>query len=184
MNDVAVSAWFHAHTHPVLTQVLLVITHVHGTLGICILASGIAIWLLATNRPWWVLTLILCVPGGLILNAAVKQVFQRARPYFDDPILTLTTYSLPSGHTAGATVFYGFLTVFLLAHVPQRRWRFAIVATACGMVALVALSRVYLGVHYLGDVLVAIVEGVLWLALCFAAVRALRRQSGVKRVKA
>ena len=179
MPDIAVSAWFHAHTHPVLTQIMLVITHAHSTLAICLLALGIGLWLLRRRRFWWLLALILSVPGGLILNAAVKQAIRRARPHFDDPLLTLTSYSFPSGHTAGATVFYGFLTVLLLAHVRETRWRVAIVAGASGMVVLVALSRVYLGVHYLSDVIGAIVEGAIWLALCLTAVRALWRRSTI-----
>jgi membrane-associated phospholipid phosphatase len=175
--DVTISAWFHAHTHPVLTQVMLGITHVHSTMGICLLASGIALLLVRWQRFWWLLALGLSVPGGLILNAAVKQLFQRARPHFDDPLLSLTSYSFPSGHTAGATVFYGFLTVLLLAHVRQRRWRVAIIAGAICMVTLVALSRIYLGVHYPSDVIGAIFEGLIWLALCLSAVRVLWRRS-------
>lgn len=177
MIDAALSNWLHAHTHPVLTQAMLVITHVHSNLGICVLAAGVALWLIATHRPWFLLALVLCVPGGLLLNAGMKQIFQRARPHFDDPLLTLTSYSFPSGHTAGATVFYGFLAVFLLAEVRQRRGRIAIVAGAFVMVALVAFSRVYLGVHYPTDVIAAIVEGAIWVTLCMTAVRALWRRS-------
>ena len=48
--DVAISEWFHAHGHPALTQVMLVITHVHGTLGICLLALGIGFLLLRRHQ--------------------------------------------------------------------------------------------------------------------------------------
>lgn len=177
MLDAAISAWFHAHTQPALTQVMLVITRVHSTVGICLLASVVALWLVRLRRPWWLLALVLSVPGGLVLNAAVKQIFRRARPHFEDPLLTLTSYSFPSGHTAGATVFYAFLAVLLSAHVRQQRWRFVVIASAAGMVALVAISRVYLGVHYPSDVVGAIVEGLIWVALCLLGVRALWRRS-------
>jgi membrane-associated phospholipid phosphatase len=175
--DLAVSAWFHEHTHPVLTQIMLAITNVHGTLGICILATGVGYYLWQTHRIWWLLALLLSVPGGLLLNAALKQIFRRARPYFDDPLLTLATYSFPSGHTAGTTVLYGFVAVLLLSRVHERRWRVAILAGAGAMVALVALSRVYLGLHYLSDVVVAVIVGLLWLALCLVIVRAMWRRS-------
>ena len=158
---------------------MLIVTHVHSTLGVSLMAAGIALWLLISRRPWWLLTLILCVPGGLVLNATVKQIFRRARPQFDEPLLSLTSYSFPSGHTAGATVLYGFLAVLLLTFVRQPSWRALIVTAATVMVALVALSRVYLGVHYLSDVAGAIFEGAVWLALCFWVVRALRRHIGV-----
>lgn len=177
--DVAISEWFHAHGHPAITQIMLLITHMHGTWGICILAAGLAILLELRRLRWWLLALALCVPGGLILNAAVKQIFRRARPHFDEPLLTLTTYSFPSGHAAGATVFYGFLVALLLAHVQERRRRVAIVTGAILMVSLAGLSRVYLGVHYLSDVIAAFIEGVLWLTLCLTVVRALEHRSNV-----
>lgn len=177
MIDVAVTNWFEEHRHPVITQFMLAITQLHGTLGICILASGIGVWLWRSHRTWWLLALLLCVPGGLLLNAAVKQIFQRARPHLDEPLLVLSTYSFPSGHAAGATVFYGFLAVLLLALVSLRAWRIGIVAGAIAMIALVALSRVYLGVHYLSDVAAAVLEGVIWLVLSLTTVRALWRRS-------
>ena len=178
MIDLPVSAWFHAHTHPFLTEALLVLTDLHSTLGICVMAAVVALVLARLRKPRWLLSLVLCVPGGLVLNALVKQVFRRARPHFDDPLLSLATYSFPSGHTAGATVFYGFLAVLLLAHAHDVRARAAIVAGAALMVFLVGLSRIYLGVHYLTDVLGAVVEGVLWVALCFTVTRALQQRRG------
>ncbi len=176
MIDLPLSAWFHANPNPVVTQFMLFITHWHSTTGVLLMSAvlGLALW--RFGRPWWLLALLLSVPGGLLLNVAVKNLVQRARPHFDDPVLTLTTYSFPSGHTAGATLFYGFVVAFLLAHPAARRWRGAIVAVAVGMVAMVGLSRIYLGLHYFTDVVGAIVEGLLWLGLCLAGVRAVWRQ--------
>ena len=51
--------------------------------------------------------MIVRVAGGLTLNVLMKLAFHRARPSFDDPLLTLTSYSFPSGHVAGSTLFYG-----------------------------------------------------------------------------
>jgi membrane-associated phospholipid phosphatase len=174
--DTAVSAWFHAHSAPVLTQVMLVVTNVHSTLGIGLMTAALALALLHRRQLWWLLELVLTVPGGMLLNVAMKQVFQRARPHFDNPLLTLASYSFPSGHAAGATLFYGFVVVLLLSQVCQRGWRIAIVAAAVLMVFLVCLSRVYLGVHYLSDVVGGVVEALLWLALCLSGVRAWRQR--------
>jgi undecaprenyl-diphosphatase len=91
-------------------------------------------------------------------------------------LLTLTTYSFPSGHTAAATVFYGLIACFLLSRVRAWPARAGIVAACCLMVALVALSRMYLGVHYLSDVLAAAAEGAAWLATCITAVSTLQRR--------
>jgi membrane-associated phospholipid phosphatase len=174
--DLPISAWFHAHSNPAVTQFMLLVTRWHSTVGILLMAAVLAVALYRAGQSAWLLPLLLSVPGVMLLNVAVKNVVRRPRPHFDNPVLTLTTYSFPSGHTAGATVFYGFLLAFLLAQPWARPWHKTIVAVAVGMVLLVALSRVYLGAHYFTDVVGAMVEGVLWLAVCLGGVRALRRR--------
>ena len=176
MIDLAVSAWFHAHLHPTLTQLMLVLAHWHSTPGLLAMTALLGWALQRAGRSWWLLALVLSVPGVMLLNVGVKHLVQRARPQFDDPVLVLTTYSFPSGHTAGATVFYGFLAAYLATRPRAKRWQGWIVAVAAGMILLVGVSRIYLGVHYLTDVIAGMVEGVLWLALCLSGVRALRRR--------
>jgi undecaprenyl-diphosphatase len=102
-------------------------------------------------------------------------VFVRQRPHFVDPLLTLTTYSFPSGHTLMATVFYGTLCVLIASHV-RWRWRALAIAVTSFMILLVGVSRIYLGAHYLSDVLAAIAEGLAWLAFSLIAVGELERR--------
>jgi undecaprenyl-diphosphatase len=132
---------------------------------------------LAWNRDWfWLLAVAITVPGGTLLNAMMKLAFHRTRPQFDDAVVALTTYSFPSGHTAGATMFYGILAAYLVTHVRQWRWRVLIVLCAFLTVVLVALSRLYLGAHFLTDVLAGFAEGIAWLALCLTASHTLRQR--------
>ena len=168
--DVQVSQWFHAHAHPLLTQVMLIVTHLHGPAAVTLAVVLIAAYL-AWKRNWyWLLCIGLTVPSGMLLNIAMKYAFHRTRPRFDDPLLMLTTYSFPSGHVAGATLFYGVMAAMVIAKIPAWRWRVAAVLGAIMMVALVGLSRVYLGAHYLSDVLAAFAEGVAWLTLCLTGI--------------
>ena len=88
----------------------------------------------------------------------------------DDPILTLDSFSFPSGHVAGSTVFYALGVCWVFAHAALLRWRLLAVLGAALMVALVAFSRMALGVHYLSDVVAAFAEGVLWVTLCISGV--------------
>jgi membrane-associated phospholipid phosphatase len=174
--DTNVSTWFGAHRIAWLTAAMMAITQANSL-------SAIAIWsvafaaILARLREWyWMLTLALAVGGGSALNVLLKLVFERARPKVDDPLLTLDTYSFPSGHTAAAAVFYGVLAAFLVSRTYRRDLRSAAVAMAIVAVFLVALSRVYLGAHYVSDVVAAMCSSTAWLVLCLAGVHRLVRR--------
>jgi undecaprenyl-diphosphatase len=119
---------------------------------------------------------MLAVFGGILLNVVLKHLFLRPRPEWKDPLLTLTTYSFPSGHTMVATVFYGSLCAFVFSSVRDWRWRVLAVVVSALMISLVGFSRIYLGVHYLSDVLAAIAEGLAWLAFSFLAVDFAKRR--------
>jgi undecaprenyl-diphosphatase len=174
--DVRLAQWFRAHATAGFTDVMLFITHWNGILGSGIMAALLAFWFWRRKAHYWLVVVLVAVPGGMLLNVALKHVFHRARPSLEDPLLTLTTYSFPSGHTAAATVFYGLIACFLLSRVRAWPARAGIIAACCLMVALVALSRMYLGVHYLSDVLAAAAEGAAWLATCITAVSTLQRR--------
>jgi undecaprenyl-diphosphatase len=176
--DGTLATWFHAHASRRLTLFMLAITWLHSAWGILSITAVFGTWLYRARLYGWALALLLTVPGGMLLNVAFKHVFRRARPHFADPLLTLSTYSFPSGHTASATVLYGFVVLFIASRASSR-WPIALAALAAvPAVCLVALSRMYLGVHYLSDVLAAASEGGMWLALCGTAFWAWRRREG------
>ena len=173
--DARVANWFHAHATRGLTSAMLLITDMNGTVGISVLAVAMAFHLVWTRSWYWLRALLLIVPGGMLLNLMTKFAFHRARPLFDDRITTLTTYSFPSGHVAAATLLYGLLAAYAMTKISAWRWRVLLVLIAFLIIALVALSRIYLGAHYLSDVLAAFGEGVAWLALCLTAMHAMQQ---------
>jgi membrane-associated phospholipid phosphatase len=129
------------------------------------------------KRLWdSLLGLALAVAGGLLLNILLKNLFGRARPGWADPLLALTDPGFPSGHTMMATILYGYLAVFLICRIAAWRWRLLIATMTFPLVLAVALSRMYLGAHYLSDVLAAMAAGTAWLAFCLTAVEKRRRQ--------
>ncbi|MGH6648930.1 phosphatase PAP2 family protein [Aquabacterium sp.] len=150
-----------------LTRVLLVITHLHSVMAITAYAVGLSVFLIVVPRHrHWLLPLWLIVPGGALLNAVMKQAFARPRPVVDEPLLTLATFSFPSGHASGTTLLYGFLALVALVHLPRSPWRWVVGTMALLAIALVSWSRVYLGVHFFTDVLAGVAEAWVWLALC------------------
>jgi undecaprenyl-diphosphatase len=168
--DQGIAEWLHGHGHRALTTLLLGVTHLHSMAGIAAMSVALAAYF-AWRRAWyWLLAVVLTMAGGMALNTVYKYAFHRVRPVWDNPLLTLTSYSFPSGHTAGATLFYGLLAAYLLPRLRSPAARAACVAGAVSMVALVGFSRMYLGVHYLSDVLAAACASAAWLALCLLLV--------------
>jgi membrane-associated phospholipid phosphatase len=165
LTDVHFSNWLHTHGSAPLTKVMWIITTLHASVVVCTVAVLVGLYLWRRRQRYWVVALWLSVFGGLLLNRILKLVFHRARPHFRDAVQSLTSYSFPSGHTMIATVFYGALAAFVIANSKSWPLRIFSVAVALTLVMLVAFSRIYLGAHYLSDVLGAMAEGFAWIAL-------------------
>ncbi len=169
--DAWLAQWLHDHMSPGATAIMQAVSDAHNTLPVAAYGVLIACALIAARNWPRLVMLVVMLPGGMLLNLAVKQVFQRARPSFMEVASNLATYSFPSGHTMAATVFWGFVAAWAVPNLSQWRSRVLVVLGACFMVLLVGFSRLYLGVHYLSDVLAAMAEGVAWTALCLIALR-------------
>jgi uncharacterized membrane protein YdjX (TVP38/TMEM64 family)/membrane-associated phospholipid phosphatase len=173
--DERVSAWLQARHSPGLTAFFLAVTHLNSVAAIGAWSTAFAV-VLARMREWyWTLTLALAVGGAMLLNLLLKFAYERLRPRFEHPLLVLDTYSFPSGHTAAAVAFYGVLAAFVVSRFYDTRRRLASVIGAIAAVALVAFSRIYLGAHYLSDVLAAVCSSTVWLILCLSGGHALVR---------
>ena len=179
--DHNLAVWFHQHQTSGLTTTMEIISDLASTpwvTGIALAVTSILCW----KRCWYrLLALLLVLPCGMVLDLLLKLAFHRHRPRFADSYLVFHGYSFPSGHTMAATLFYGLLAVFAVIMCKSWRWRVAAVLCSLVLILLVGLSRLYLGAHYLSDVLGAIAAGSAWLALSLTAVDTLRRNSARKR---
>jgi undecaprenyl-diphosphatase len=180
--DVQVAHWFNANAAEPFTSLMLGVSAWHSALGMLLLVGALAAYFWRVEARYWLLALMFSVPGGMVLNITLKYIFQRARPVFEEPLVTLTTYSFPSGHTTAATCFYGLLASYLVIARPGWNVRLGTVAACTMMVLLVAFSRVYLGAHYVSDVLAAMAESIAWLAVCITAISTLRRRREGKTI--
>ncbi len=171
--DRRLALWLHAHTTPPLTTAMLVISSFASPVAVGAV-SLLTAMVLILRRSWHrLLSLVLSVPGGTLLNALLKWMFRRPRPEFVHPLVHAVGYSFPSGHTTAAVVLYGLLAVFAVRTLQSWRWRVLAVLAALLLIMLIGYSRMYLGVHYLSDVLAAGAEGVAWLTVCLTAVEML-----------
>lgn len=176
--DEQVSAWFHGHATPLLTHIARIITFFGSVSFIAAASIGTAL-ILTLRRSWYrLLAFVLGMGGGSLLNILLKHFFHRQRPVLENPLVTLSSFGFPSGHTMGSTLFYGLLAIIVAYSVRKSRWRVFISCAAALWVALIGLSRIYLGAHYLTDVLGAIAVGLAWLAFCWTGVETLRKWRG------
>jgi undecaprenyl-diphosphatase len=173
--DDNIKSWFVIHATPLLTTISRVITF-FGSVGFLGSASVVTGAVLAIRRSFYrLLALALAAGGGALLNIALKHMFHRQRPVLENPLVTLSSYGFPSGHTMGATIFYGVLA--LIITYSMRSWPRRVLTgwLAAFVIALIGASRIYLGAHYFTDVSGAIAVGLAWLAFCWTGVETLRR---------
>jgi undecaprenyl-diphosphatase len=181
--DARLNGWLHAHSTTQLTQIFLLVSKLHSNLIVAGVTFAISAYLWLKHLRYWFLTFVLAVFGGMLLNVVLKNLFERPRPNFENPIRVLTTFSFPSGHTMLAAVFYGALCAFVVSRLRGWMLRALALLLAIFMIALVGFSRMYLGVHYLSDVLGAMAEGLAWLAFCFLVVGLIRDWHNRSRVQ-
>ena len=172
--DANVATWLHVRVTPLVSNAMAAVSFLGAPTTLTIVAVAGSLVLLYRRRHLEAATLSTVVLGGNLLNYCLKHLIQRGRPVFDDPIFSLPTYSFPSGHAMASTVFYGLLAIYASANASQRHAVYVVIAAAVFMVVLVSFSRIYLGLHYLSDVVGGIAEGIAWLALCFAALHYIR----------
>ena len=149
--------WLEQLRNGPLTAVMTVYTRLgdHGLLWIVVTA----LFLLSHRTRQTALTGILALAlGALVTNVALKPLIERLRPFIADPTLVPLVFvsdmsSFPSGHTTAA---FGAASGWYLSLPEARRWRWMLLALAL----LMGFSRMYVGVHYPGDVLAGAVIGI------------------------
>jgi len=173
--DTRVHDWAVAKRYSSATSFFDVMTTIGGPFGVGAIGGVVFIVLLVRKRFRWAAYLALTAAGGGALDWELKRYFARARPDVAQMLKHASGYSFPSGHAMGSTVIFGALAYLVLrAHIPWR-WKAAAVALATTLVIGVALSRVYLGVHWISDVGAGVTAGLLWLTMTTVAYETFRR---------
>lgn len=150
-----------------------------GSDGVLWTVTGAAAVLLALRKRWRLaLYLLVAGAGALIMDPVLKSLVGRARPVVAHPVAHGGGNSFPSGHSLGSIVCYGAVLLVFLPAVRRGGWRRAFVAVIAVLIALIGISRVLLGVHYLSDVLGAWALGITWLGLTAFAFELSRHAAG------
>lgn len=155
----------HRLSAPWLDQFMIFITRI-GSPGLYLLTPLTILWLWRRRRHHAAIALAVSVAGAGLLSAALKIIFARPRPAVFPPLTVESTYSFPSGHTLVSIAYFGFIAYLLL----QEKHRVAALVASL-LAVLIAVSRIYLGVHYPSDVLGSLSIGLLWLGVVVGGYR-------------
>jgi len=170
----ALDAWatpfLHGFSSPAMDTAMTAITTL-GTVFVILPALVIlGAWLLRTGRVRSLGFLVVALLGSLVLQLILKPFFARPRPGVPYAQV-LSDYSFPSGHTLSAVVFYGGVALVVWS-LFGRRAGLAALAAATVIALAVGISRIYLGYHFLTDVMGGLLAGIAWLLIVGAAFRA------------
>ncbi|MBH8576803.1 phosphatase PAP2 family protein [Nostocaceae cyanobacterium CENA369] len=167
--DTSFLLWLHQFANPSLDNFMLAITNI-GNPSTVVIVAGTSLGIL-----WWrryrveAYIFVLACLGGLILNTGLKLFFSKPRPELWHQLISEKFFSFPSGHALGSMVLYGFISYLLAIHYPQ--FTKVIYSAAVILIAVIGMSRLYLGVHWPTDVIAGYGVGFLWLMICITMLK-------------
>lgn len=168
--DPGVASWFVAHRAHWLNEAVRVVTWLGSAAVVVPLAALLGGWFLLRRRDWRPLAMLGSALGGAIgTYVVVKQVIGRSRPAVSSWLGHFTGSSFPSGHATQVAACFAMAALVLSSEASTRR-RVVLWSGAATIAAVVGLSRLYLGAHWLSDVMAGWALGALWVCIV-AAVR-------------
>ncbi|MFX3623202.1 MAG: phosphatase PAP2 family protein [Ectobacillus sp.] len=164
--DFAVSEYVQSFRNEALTNWFKAASYIGSIHMYLPLVYIFALYFLIRKQFWAAILLFISLYGSRYLNKALKLWYERPRPDINS-LVTATGYSFPSGHAMNAVAFVGFVAYLAITEHRLKLWqKLILIIFASVLIFSIAISRVYLGVHYLSDILAGFAAGGSWLLLC------------------
>jgi membrane protein DedA with SNARE-associated domain/membrane-associated phospholipid phosphatase len=151
-------------------QIMLVLTMLGDALVMTVLAVTIILWLVWRKSYRAAAAATIAMLAGKLFVPIMKYGLQRPRP-IELPYDGAELFSFPSGHATMAAVIFGVLAV-LVSHAMGRWGRAAVYAVCGSAITAIAYSRIYLGAHWMSDVLAGLLFGTIIVAAFGVAIEA------------
>lgn len=138
---------------PGRTAVIMIVSELGNVKLLALLTVIVSCWLFFERKIaeglWFGGTILFC---AILSTQLLKSLFARERP--DGlQLITKTTWSFPSGHATGATIFYGFIGLILIL-LTIKVWKKILIGFVTFMwISFLLATRIYLGVHFPSDVI-------------------------------
>ena len=148
--DIAVNLFMQTIQNPFLVAVSKFFDLVFDAVILILISLIISVYLFLKKKRTeaYVFFISMVIIGGFV--ELLKEIFMRSRPL--NSVISATGYAFPSGHAAAAIVFFGLLAYIFFRNKSLRIKRTAYFFAAV-LILLIGLSRIYLRVHWLSDVL-------------------------------
>jgi undecaprenyl-diphosphatase len=172
--DDAVLTWVAQRRAPAWSQFFRAITALGSWPVMTLLTAGTCLGTVLAGERRLSATLALAMLGVPVLSQFFKSLYGRERPRVVPHLETVASSSFPSGHTLASVVFFVTLALLCAGHARRKRLRVFLVGGSLAIGALVAASRVYLGVHFPSDVMGGGLVGIAWSLSAVVLDRALR----------
>ncbi|WMJ73783.1 phosphatase PAP2 family protein [Cytophagaceae bacterium ABcell3] len=177
--DKRVFEWIESWSGPGMTTFMEIVT-VLANRNFIIAASVILIlyFLFIRKHKWFSMKIPVVALGCITLNIILKEMIGRARPTM--PLIEAFGLSFPSGHAMMAFSFYGLLIYISYRSISNKILRYLTCIFLFILIHLIALSRVYLRVHFATDVVAGLALGAAWLFLSLFVLVKVEKFSGRK----
>jgi undecaprenyl-diphosphatase len=123
-----------------------------------------------------------CVVGGWLLEVLLKISYHRARPDLWPALVSEKSPSFPSGHATMTTLFFGACVALVYHLSGNRHLRAAATAAGAAVVLAVGFTRIYLGAHWLTDVVAGYLVGLFWVVVSATGTEYLARRGRAKKL--
>ncbi|MDD1511410.1 phosphatase PAP2 family protein [Priestia megaterium] len=144
-----------------LTPIIIFITTVGSWYVTAPIWFAIIVFLLYKRKGLLVLYITLVFWGVRALNWGLKEIFARPRPDWSQ-VVPASHYSFPSGHAMNSMAFYSGVLLLIWMYTESRAIKTAAACVIAIVILLIGFSRLYLGVHFLTDILAGYCLGLAW----------------------
>jgi undecaprenyl-diphosphatase len=168
--DKFASPFLHSLASPPLDAVMESATFIGSNVVLIPVALVALALLLVAKQGREAFFVLLAIGGSLLLNGVMKPFFQRPRPQLPWAQV-LPDYSFPSGHAMNSLALFVALAI-VAWHLWGGRVGMAATSAAAALVLLIGVSRIYLGYHYLTDVVAGFAASLIWLTVVAGAIGA------------
>lgn len=145
------------HMSPVITGIVKAITHTGDAISVILICLGLII--IPKTKIKFGLPVSINVLVVEAINYTLKIIFSRERPNILR-LITETSPSFPSGHAMISSAMYTMLSICVFRNVKNKKVKYTLITIFCILPFIIGMTRVYLGVHYITDVIAGWLLGI------------------------